>query len=325
LLYVTSLEHKMAAAILQESSLRRNAASRLSSFLFGGPSQFENQFSSFDQSKSSFDQNNNSYHQQQQPQSNDPFTSFASDLLKTIESDDSTSKFRSNPYRGGESFNHSIDDCKYRKYGENSTDLTSYDIYYAPQQRKYNNKSHFDNYHSPLDFKSELYDEHFDQFDFDASFAAYCMDEPTSTSSGSLTPNSVDFDLPITPYQLAQQKKARKPPEGYLCHLCFCKGHYIKDCPQARPKGEGLTPYQVKKRCFGEYKCPSCKRKWMSGNSWANMGQMCIKCNLNVYPHKQRPLDKPDGLDVSDQTKEHPQMLCEKCKVLGYYCRRASS
>lgn len=56
---------------------------------------------------------------------------------------------------------------------------------------------------------------------------------------------------------------------------------------QARPKGEGLTPYQGKKRCFGEYKCPKCKRKWMSGNSWANMGQECIKCHINVYPFKQ--------------------------------------
>ncbi|KAK7918774.1 hypothetical protein WMY93_010058 [Mugilogobius chulae] len=91
---------------------------------------------------------------------------------------------------------------------------------------------------------------------------------------------------------------------------------------EARPKGDGLTPYQGKKRCFGEYKCPKCKRKWMSGNSWANMGQECIKCHLNVYPHKQRPLEKPDGLDVSDQSKEHPQRLCEKCKILGYYCRR---
>jgi len=56
---------------------------------------------------------------------------------------------------------------------------------------------------------------------------------------------------------------------------------------QARPKGEGLTPYQGKKRCFGEYKCTKCKRKWMSGNSWANMGQECIKCHIMVYPHKQ--------------------------------------
>ncbi|XP_041363529.1 zinc finger CCHC domain-containing protein 24-like isoform X2 [Gigantopelta aegis] len=127
-----------------------------------------------------------------------------------------------------------------------------------------------------------------------------------------------------------ERKPSKRPPSTYLCHLCFNKGHYIKDCPQARPKGEGLTPYQGKKRCFGEYKCPKCKRKWMSGNSWANMGQECIKCHINVYPHKQthlfschqRPLEKPDGLDVSDQSKVHPQHLCEKCKMLGYYCRR---
>ncbi|XP_046275568.1 zinc finger CCHC domain-containing protein 24 isoform X2 [Marmota monax] len=157
------------------------------------------------------------------------------------------------------------------------------------------------------------------------------------------------------------RKPSKRPPPNYLCHLCFNKGHYIKDCPQilgvnggrvglgpepqeadlrlllshtpsssqerpsqasgpgfsecsppttapvfpgacqnprvpdpprphwARPKGEGLTPYQGKKRCFGEYKCPKCKRKWMSGNSWANMGQECIKCHINVYPHKQAP------------------------------------
>ncbi|RXN21750.1 zinc finger CCHC domain-containing 24 [Labeo rohita] len=133
----------------------------------------------------------------------------------------------------------------------------------------------------------------------------------------SLTDHFSDLSLSSEP-----RKPSKRPPPNYLCHLCFNKGHYIKDCPQARPKGEGLTPYQGKKRCFGEYKCPKCKRKWMSGNSWANMGQECIKCHINVYPHKQRPLEKPDGLDVSDQSKEHPQHLCEKCKVLGYYCRR---
>ncbi|XP_019875497.2 zinc finger CCHC domain-containing protein 24 isoform X2 [Aethina tumida] len=118
------------------------------------------------------------------------------------------------------------------------------------------------------------------------------------------------------------RRPIKRPPPSYLCHLCFQKGHYIKDCPQARPKGEGKTPYQGRKRCFGEYKCPKCKRKWMSGNSWANMGQECIKCHINVFPHKQRPLEKPDGLDVSDQSKVHPQHLCQKCKELGYYCRR---
>jgi hypothetical protein len=148
---------------------------------------------------------------------------------------------------------------------------------------------------------------------------------------------------------LSIKRRSSKPPSSYLCHLCFQKGHYIKDCPQARPKGEGLTPYQGKKRCFGEFKCPKCKRKWMSGNSWANCGQECIKCHINVYPHKQKPhelnprglkkyslsvytddplsflqrsLEKPEGLDVSDQSKVHPQHLCEKCQSLGFYCRR---
>lgn len=44
----------------------------------------------------------------------------------------------------------------------------------------------------------------------------------------------------------------------------------------------------------------------------------------NHFYYFQRPLEKPDGLDVSDQSKVHPQHLCEKCKTLGYYCRRSA-
>ncbi|CAH0550906.1 unnamed protein product [Brassicogethes aeneus] len=58
----------------------------------------------------------------------------------------------------------------------------------------------------------------------------------------------------------------------------------------------------------------------MSGNSWLNMGQQCQQCHINVLPHKQRPLKKPDGLNVSDPSKEHPQDLCQKCKQLGHFC-----
>ncbi|XP_017798789.1 PREDICTED: zinc finger CCHC domain-containing protein 24-like [Habropoda laboriosa] len=148
-----------------------------------------------------------------------------------------------------------------------------------------------------------------------------------TTIFGTLGPSAAvrpggNFPENIADLSLLDRKPSKRPPPSYLCHLCFNKGHYIKDCPQARPKGEVLTPYQGRKRCFGEYKCPKCKRKWMSGNSWANMGQECIKCHINVYPHKQRPLEKPDGLDVSDQSKVHPQHLCQKCKTLGYYCRK---
>jgi hypothetical protein len=36
------------------------------------------------------------------------------------------------------------------------------------------------------------------------------------------------------------RKPSKRPPPNYLCHLCFNKGHYIKDCPQVRhPLPEG--------------------------------------------------------------------------------------
>ena len=31
---------------------------------------------------------------------------------------------------------------------------------------------------------------------------------------------------------LSVPKPSKRPPSTYLCHLCFTKGHYIKDCPQ---------------------------------------------------------------------------------------------
>lgn len=30
-------------------------------------------------------------------------------------------------------------------------------------------------------------------------------------------------------------KSTKRPPPNYLCHLCFVKGHYIKDCVQVCP------------------------------------------------------------------------------------------
>lgn len=47
------------------------------------------------------------------------------------------------------------------------------------------------------------------------------------------------------------------------------------------------TPYQGTRRCFGDFKCPNCENQWSSGNSWANMGQECLDCCINVYPHRQ--------------------------------------
>lgn len=47
------------------------------------------------------------------------------------------------------------------------------------------------------------------------------------------------------------------------------------------------TPYQGKKRCFGEYKCKACLNTWRSANSRSNEYQKCSKCGANVYPLRQ--------------------------------------
>ncbi|MGH0134376.1 UNVERIFIED_CONTAM: hypothetical protein FKN15_059078 [Acipenser sinensis] len=44
----------------------------------------------------------------------------------------------------------------------------------------------------------------------------------------SLTDHFSDLSLSSEP-----RKPSKRPPPNYLCHLCFNKGHYIKDCPQS--------------------------------------------------------------------------------------------
>ncbi|XP_039337509.1 zinc finger CCHC domain-containing protein 24 isoform X2 [Mauremys reevesii] len=44
------------------------------------------------------------------------------------------------------------------------------------------------------------------------------------------------------------RKPSKRPPPNYLCHLCFNKGHYIKDCPQLCRNV--LTVYQGRPRFF---------------------------------------------------------------------------
>lgn len=46
----------------------------------------------------------------------------------------------------------------------------------------------------------------------------------------SLTDHFSDLSLTSEP-----RKPSKRPPPNYLCHLCFNKGHYIKDCPQVHP------------------------------------------------------------------------------------------
>ncbi|KAK6301392.1 hypothetical protein J4Q44_G00274450 [Coregonus suidteri] len=58
-----------------------------------------------------------------------------------------------------------------------------------------------------------------------------------STPYGSLN-NIIDgLSSPTDPFSdlslsSEPRKPSKRPPPNYLCHLCFNKGHYIKDCPQ---------------------------------------------------------------------------------------------
>ncbi|CAG9316898.1 unnamed protein product [Blepharisma stoltei] len=80
------------------------------------------------------------------------------------------------------------------------------------------------------------------------------------------------------------------------------------------------TQYQGPWRVYGYFRCEKCKRTWSSGNSWANCGQQCLKCNINVYPHLQTPLIRSKTSKSEGPEKAHKSDLCEKCKQLGYSC-----
>lgn len=49
--------------------------------------------------------------------------------------------------------------------------------------------------------------------------------------------------------------------------------------------------------------------------------QECKSCLVNVYPYKQKPLEKSTDEDADLMNKPHLEHLCEKCKRLGYSCR----
>ncbi|KAI1285257.1 Zinc finger CCHC domain-containing protein 24 [Halotydeus destructor] len=90
---------------------------------------------------------------------------------------------------------------------------------------------------------------------------------------------------------------------------------------KAKGKTVGKTPYQGELRCFGHFKCPTCLKTWKSGNSWANAGQECKSCNILVYPHRQKKLEKHGGDDDDEGLRpQHPRHLCDKCQDIGRYC-----
>jgi hypothetical protein len=63
---------------------------------------------------------------------------------------------------------------------------------------------------------------------------------------------------------------------------------YAMNNSQTINETSGLrTPYQGKKRCFGQYKCEKCQKAWKSSQSKANEPQICNSCGNLIYPYKQ--------------------------------------
>jgi hypothetical protein len=44
--------------------------------------------------------------------------------------------------------------------------------------------------------------------------------------------------------------------------------------------------------CFGEYKCPRCRRQWQSCRAWADFGQKCERCSIGIKAYRLEKLFK---------------------------------
>lgn len=60
--------------------------------------------------------------------------------------------------------------------------------------------------------------------------AAIATTDATATPDEGLVDVMSELADQLNLFRIAQ-RSTKKPPSTYLCHLCFQKGHFIKDCP----------------------------------------------------------------------------------------------
>ena len=97
------------------------------------------------------------------------------------------------------------------------------------------------------------------------------------------TPSHTVLSLPKLSQRPLYTPLLKKPCLAALCcHVIITVivELVLWSCTQALPRSVGKTPYQGQKRCFGEFECKTCGRRWMSGNSWANCSEWMIPCQL---------------------------------------------
>jgi DNA-directed RNA polymerase subunit RPC12/RpoP len=66
--------------------------------------------------------------------------------------------------------------------------------------------------------------------------------------------------------------------------------------------------------CFGEFKCPRCHKKWQSSKAWADYGQQCKSCSINVMASQLQKLFVYICSNCKEKWSSNYQAQGQKCK-----------
>ena len=89
-----------------------------------------------------------------------------------------------------------------------------------------------------FNIKTTSYWHHVHRFNVRSNRRTWCQYDVILTQLDELSLHLSDLSLS------GEKKNSKRPPSSYLCHLCFNKGHFIKDCPQV-----GQVSYQCHPKC----------------------------------------------------------------------------
>ena len=127
----------------------------------------------------------------------------------------------------------------------------------------------------------------------------------------------------------AVAKKCPKPadvPGGSLVE--FLRRHpetFAVDRAGAMVGVRRLTPFrgELDHRVFGDFKCsaPGCAgKRWSSGYTYCDVWQRCQRCETEIYPFAQRPLERLENDD--EERGPHDSNRCGRC-LSGRRCAAA--
>ncbi|KAB0351264.1 hypothetical protein FD754_016121 [Muntiacus muntjak] len=121
------------------------------------------------------------------------------------------------------------------------------------------------------------------------------------------------------------RKPSKRPPPNYLCHLCFNKGHYIKDCPQSvgshkglGHRGLGIAPWGGKGVRSSPHLSPSVSLQQGGAlradpTHWATPDS--ARCRFGILGREvnMRGDLYPKAMDDEAEAEEQRRGVCEFC------------